>query len=97
MTRDEETCKGPWATNVSFKGSSCLKRAAVRAWPSRRLADADMPELGMQEDTLLKRLIAQHGTANWSLIAKFVPGRSGKSCEFSLSFVRPGLFCAVPH
>ena len=36
----------------------------------------------MQEDTLLKRLIAQHGTTNWSLIAKFVPGRSGKSCEY---------------
>ena len=37
--------------------------------------------MDVQEDDLLNRLIAQHGTTNWSLIAKFVPGRSGKSCK----------------
>ena len=41
----------------------------------------------------MRRLLATHGTTNWSLIAKFVPGRSGKSCKsFYLSLansVRP--------
>lgn len=57
-----------------------------------------MPGTDMQEDVLLKRLIAQHGTTNWSLIAKFVPGRSGKSCKFTpcaLTVISLGC-CAVP-
>jgi len=34
-----------------------------------------------QEDTLLTGLVGEYGAHNWSLIAKGVPGRSGKSCR----------------
>ncbi|CAN1134485.1 Transcription factor MYB73 [Linum perenne] len=33
------------------------------------------------EDELLQRLVQRHGARNWSLIARSVPGRSGKSCR----------------
>lgn len=34
-----------------------------------------------EEDALLSRLVAQFGARNWSMIARGVPGRSGKSCR----------------
>lgn len=33
------------------------------------------------EDAILSRLVAKFGPRNWSLIARGVPGRSGKSCR----------------
>lgn len=35
----------------------------------------------MQEDDLLKNLIAIYGPRNWSIIASGIKGRSGKSCR----------------
>ena len=86
MAREDEACKGPWASHVS---AIALQRfTCCLVGPARLLlADAEMPGVHVQEDALLRRLIAQHGTANWSLIAKFVPGRSGKSCKW------PALSC----
>lgn len=34
-----------------------------------------------EEDTILSRLVANFGARNWSLIARGIPGRSGKSCR----------------
>ncbi|KAJ0966718.1 hypothetical protein J5N97_023635 [Dioscorea zingiberensis] len=34
-----------------------------------------------EEDDQIIRLVAQHGTKNWSIIAKSVPGRIGKQCR----------------
>ncbi|PKA46096.1 Transcription factor MYB44 [Apostasia shenzhenica] len=34
-----------------------------------------------EEDAILGRLVAKFGPRNWSLIARGVPGRSGKSCR----------------
>lgn len=34
-----------------------------------------------QEDALLSQLVAQFGPRNWSMIARGIPGRSGKSCR----------------
>ncbi|KAG0477449.1 hypothetical protein HPP92_014290 [Vanilla planifolia] len=34
-----------------------------------------------EEDGMLSRLVAKFGPRNWSLIARGVPGRSGKSCR----------------
>ncbi|EPS60436.1 hypothetical protein M569_14368, partial [Genlisea aurea] len=33
------------------------------------------------EDSLLNQLVKNHGARNWSLIARGIPGRSGKSCR----------------
>lgn len=34
-----------------------------------------------EEDALLKHLVIKHGPGNWTMIARAVPGRSGKSCR----------------
>lgn len=34
-----------------------------------------------EEDLMLSRLVDKFGARNWSLIARGVPGRSGKSCR----------------
>ncbi|XVF83839.1 hypothetical protein PTKIN_Ptkin16aG0525500 [Pterospermum kingtungense] len=34
-----------------------------------------------EEDAVLSRLVAKFGARNWSLIARGIPGRSGKSCR----------------
>ncbi|MED6193093.1 hypothetical protein PIB30_015746 [Stylosanthes scabra] len=34
-----------------------------------------------EEDAVLSRLVSQFGARNWSMIARGVPGRSGKSCR----------------
>ena len=34
-----------------------------------------------EEDAILSRLVNKFGARNWSLIAKGIPGRSGKSCR----------------
>ncbi|KAL0323088.1 UNVERIFIED_CONTAM: Transcription factor [Sesamum angustifolium] len=34
-----------------------------------------------EEDKILTRLVDRHGPRNWSLISKYIKGRSGKSCR----------------
>lgn len=34
-----------------------------------------------EEDAILSRLVDKFGARNWSLIARGIPGRSGKSCR----------------
>lgn len=34
-----------------------------------------------EEDVILSRLVSKFGARNWSLIARGIPGRSGKSCR----------------
>ncbi|CAK9135709.1 unnamed protein product [Ilex paraguariensis] len=34
-----------------------------------------------EEDAILGRLVSKFGARNWSLIARGIPGRSGKSCR----------------
>ncbi|KAI3971393.1 hypothetical protein MKW92_001936 [Papaver armeniacum] len=34
-----------------------------------------------EEDKILTRLVDQHGARNWSLVSRYIPGRSGKSCR----------------
>lgn len=34
-----------------------------------------------EEDRLLKKLVERYGARNWSLISRYVKGRSGKSCR----------------
>ncbi|KAG5543398.1 hypothetical protein RHGRI_016213 [Rhododendron griersonianum] len=34
-----------------------------------------------EEDKILTRLVDRYGARNWSLISKYIKGRSGKSCR----------------
>jgi len=59
-----------------------------------------------EEDVVLNRLVEKFGARNWSLIARGIPGRSGKSCRLRwCNQLNPGVkrkpftgeFCFVAH
>ena len=52
---------------------------------------------GAQEDKLLLELINRHGTSNWSIIARDMPGRNGKSCRLRCACARgrPAAHCTA--
>ena len=67
-----------WALRRALVPLPCPPR-----WPSRvpPAACVAPPCFALQEDTLLRQLIAKHGARNWSVIANGIRGRSGKSCR----------------
>ncbi|MCL7032795.1 hypothetical protein MKW94_017668 [Papaver nudicaule] len=56
-------------------GSGCKQTSAIRK--SERIKGPWSAE----EDKILTRLVDQHGARNWSLVSRYIPGRSGKSCR----------------
>lgn len=48
---------------------------------SKRLLDRVKGPWSPDEDAMLSRLVGNFGARNWSLIARGIPGRSGKSCR----------------
>lgn len=58
-------------------GGTRLKGAAGGAGTDDRIKGPWSPE----EDVVLNRLVEKFGARNWSLIARGIPGRSGKSCR----------------
>ncbi|KAK6939561.1 hypothetical protein RJ641_029092 [Dillenia turbinata] len=53
---------------------------------SGRTREANKPERikgpwSAEEDKILTRLVERYGARNWSLISKYIKGRSGKSCR----------------
>jgi hypothetical protein len=78
----EELTKGSWTPEV---GCSCLPWAlwvwlGVLQVPLLTCAVACLLHF-LQEDEALRKQVARLGPRNWSLIAKAIPGRSGKSCR----------------
>ena len=73
---DFEIKKGAWAPEVCLwslaKGCVCI--LGTNMGRAHRGQHA-------QEDVVLVRLVEEHGTKNWSIIAKGIPGRTGKSCR----------------
>ena len=64
--------------------SSIWQRAAGLCGPPQQLAmkqPRSRTDPMAQEDKLLMDLISRHGTGNWSVIARELPGRNGKSCR----------------
>lgn len=57
---------------------SCAHAAVSSAGPLTVLLGVCSPR---QEDELLVKLVNFHGTKNWSVIAKGIKGRTGKSCR----------------
>ncbi|KAL6520937.1 hypothetical protein OROGR_017506 [Orobanche gracilis] len=48
---------------------------------SKKLTDRVKGPWSPDEDTMLSQLVSNLGARNWSLIARGIPGRSGKSCR----------------
>ncbi len=65
---------------------NCIDRLRQVARENMTCTPRDLSD--PQEDVLLVRLVEEHGTKNWSIIAKGIPGRTGKSCR--IRYARPG-------
>lgn len=48
---------------------------------SKRSLDRVKGPWSPDEDAMLSQLVSNFGARNWSLIARGIPGRSGKSCR----------------
>lgn len=78
----EELTKGSWTPEVSLlgPGRALLSLGWPAASPLLTCAVACLLPC-LQEDESLRKQVARLGPRNWSLIAKAIPGRSGKSCR----------------
>ncbi|KAK3037485.1 hypothetical protein RJ639_031979 [Escallonia herrerae] len=56
-------------------------RSVGRSKASRKNGDRIKGPWSPEEDSVLSRLVGNFGARNWSLIARGIPGRSGKSCR----------------
>jgi hypothetical protein len=81
--------RGTSSASRDSKGlnSSSHEELSRRPWTPQALWNklhafhsAEITGFEWQEDELLLKLIAKHGTNNWSIFALTLKGRSGKQC-----------------
>jgi myb proto-oncogene protein len=84
----EETTKGSWTPEGEAWDATAAPAGAPQApplTPPAACVGARAPPLpptaAAAEDESLRRQVSKLGARNWSLIAKVIPGRSGKSCR----------------
>lgn len=82
----EELTKGSWTPEVSLglaalRACGCWVLVGVLWRPSFYCLCRCCYGCFLQEDEALRKQVARLGPRNWSLIAKAIPGRSGKSCR----------------
>lgn len=82
------TCHTPTArcrsTGLTHTHTHIMHAPCADAWTHPRmhaLPPAPSYLAPLQEDDKLRELVAKHGAQNWSVIAKALPGRNGKSCR----------------
>ncbi|CAH9148776.1 unnamed protein product [Cuscuta epithymum] len=66
-------------TSDSSSSESSLSAGAGKA--GRRRLERIKGPWSAEEDKILTRLVDRYGPRNWSLISKYIKGRSGKSCR----------------
>eukprot|EP01047_Picozoa_sp_COSAG01_P087663 COSAG01_NODE_20271_length_962_cov_1.500579_1_plen_187_part_10 len=72
-----ELVKGPWQKEVRDGMSAALARTM---W-MRRTDRIENLSLALQEDDMVRKLVAMHGAKKWSFISSHLPGRIGKQCR----------------
>lgn len=66
------------SSETSFNGYGQTSRgSSSRSNPDEKIKGPWSTE----EDRILTRLVERHGPRNWSLISRYIKGRSGKSCR----------------
>ncbi|GER40889.1 myb domain protein 73 [Striga asiatica] len=70
----------------SLASSSSSDSSSANSSSSKFPGNREMPERikgpwSVKEDRILTRLVERYGPRNWSLISKYIRGRSGKSCR----------------
>lgn len=68
---------GSSSSSDTSSDTSSLSGARTKQSKSERIKGPWSAE----EDRILTRLVDRHGARNWSLISKYIAGRSGKSCR----------------
>ena len=70
---------GPWARSLLALPLPVVLWCSARGdlHPDRDCMSCGIP----QEDETLRQLVSKHGPRNWSLMARGIPGRTGKSCR----------------
>jgi hypothetical protein len=66
---------------ISMSEGSGGRRVCPLPLPRRCPPTRRGPAPPRPQDALLLRCVAKHGPKNWSLIARSIPGRTGKSCR----------------
>ncbi|TQD89388.1 hypothetical protein C1H46_025031 [Malus baccata] len=74
VSKEADDVPGTEAELIELGDAAELNEGAV---PSGKVRGPWSPE----EDAVLTRLVSNFGARNWSLIARGIPGRSGKSCR----------------
>ncbi|XP_057952040.1 transcription factor MYB44-like [Malania oleifera] len=77
------TCSSSTSSSHSSSSESSL---AAGDRSGKRVRPSDKPEKikslwSEEEDKVLTRLVERYGTRNWSLISRYIAGRSRKSCR----------------
>ncbi|CAI9777789.1 unnamed protein product [Fraxinus pennsylvanica] len=66
-----------WSSLTSSSSYSSSSESSL----SPRNAETTKGPWSAEEDQILTRMVEQYGAQNWSLISKYIKGRSGKSCR----------------
>ena len=86
---------GCFAPAQTCHGQQLIYQLAAYSWVSRTCSAAlarsstFLERSDVQEDKQLMELISRHGTGNWSVIARELPGRNGKSCRLRCTTCQP--------
>ncbi|KAF8377508.1 hypothetical protein HHK36_030890 [Tetracentron sinense] len=67
--------------NTSSSSSSSDSTLSVKATRTTSKSERIKGPWTAKEDKLLTRLVDRYGARNWTLISRYIPGRSGKSCR----------------
>ncbi|KAL2510020.1 myb domain protein 1 [Forsythia ovata] len=84
MELDTQTVDGPVAASGGFSprdGDDVAMLGDGSGQGSKKSLDRIKGPWSPEEDAILSQLVGNFGARNWSLIARGIPGRSGKSCR----------------
>ncbi|XP_019152341.1 PREDICTED: transcriptional activator Myb-like isoform X2 [Ipomoea nil] len=68
-----------WSSTSSTSSDSCSSGSSFSAGGNQ--AEKIKGPWSAEEDKILTRLVERYGARNWSMMSKYIKGRSGKSCR----------------
>nr|GMC54260.1 transcription factor MYB44-like [Ipomoea batatas] len=69
-----------WSSASSTSSDSCSSGSSFSAGGANQAEKIKGP-WSAEEDKILTRLVERYGARNWSMMSKYIKGRSGKSCR----------------
>ncbi|XAR65885.1 hypothetical protein NMG60_11011879 [Bertholletia excelsa] len=81
MKREDRTDSWPQLDSAAAGGGDAVLEGDARGNGAGAGSSRVKGPWSPEEDAILSRLVSKFGARNWSLIARGIPGRSGKSCR----------------